>query len=159
VQVSGKVKQLSVAADGTLWAVSRQGEVYTRDDVQWTKLKTETPFKATTISVGSKTAIWAVDDAGLAWRYTGVDWAQLGGSNVQLTSLSVGDDGACWAITKRRKIVRWSVDDKKFVSVPGKLAQIAVGKEGDVWGVSTTNKIFKWDARKKKVCAGVRVRL
>lgn len=94
------MKIVSAAADGTVWALSQQGEIFTRDDVQWIRLRAETDVHASTISVGSKSAIWAVDDQGTAYRWTGRNWVAMD-PNTKLQSISVGEDGSCWASMSR----------------------------------------------------------
>ena len=148
-QVAGKMKLVSAAADGTVWSLSAQGEIFVRDAVQWTRLKGDNDVRAATLSVGSKSAVWCTDADGTAFRWTGRSWVALD-ANTKLQSISVGEDGAAWAITKRLMIVKFNAEKNVFETVPGKLAQIAVGKKDDVWGVSNTQKVFRWDAKKAR---------
>lgn len=90
------MKVVTAAADGTVWSLSQQGEIFTRDSVQWTRLRADNDVPAAALSVGSKTVAWLLDAAdGTAHRWTGRSWVPMD-ANTKLQSISAGEDGSCW---------------------------------------------------------------
>ncbi|MCP4089661.1 MAG: hypothetical protein GY746_07690, partial [Gammaproteobacteria bacterium] len=64
--ISGALRQISVATDGTVWGVNVKGEIYRRkdDDSGWIKMISNNNVVFKAVSAGSRTNIYALDKNG-----------------------------------------------------------------------------------------------
>jgi hypothetical protein len=69
-------------------------------------------------------------------------WQQIPGGSV--ISISVGSDGAVWAIVSNGSIYRYIRGSQTWQSIYGGLASISVGNSGAVWGVQSNGNIYKY---------------
>jgi Tectonin domain len=69
-------------------------------------------------------------------------WQQIPGGGV--ISISVGSDGAVWAIVSNGGIYRYIRGSQTWQNIYGTLASISVGNSGAVWGVQSNGNIYKY---------------
>ncbi|MCO6512073.1 MAG: hypothetical protein J5I65_14910 [Aridibacter famidurans] len=152
--MAGSLVQVSVANDGTAWAIDKDNNIY-----QWTGRQLGSggwngiPGKLKQISVGSEYYVYGVNPQGHVYRYLAGHWSRLAVPDMK--QISVGSDGQLWAVDAADNIYRWDVPIKGAVSlsggspvkVPGGLNQISVGNADNVWGVNDSNEIFRWTGK------------
>ena len=73
--VHGALKYVSVAADGSVWGVNEDDEIYSWNGTSWTQL----PGALKQISVGDANTIWGVNEDDEIYQFTGSGWTQLSG--------------------------------------------------------------------------------
>lgn len=79
-----------------------------------------------------------------AMSETGVDTSGITGSSVR--RVSVGVDGASWALDQSGDVFAYNTQTQSWTQVPGSLAQIAVGSANSVWGINSSGAIYHWNA-------------
>jgi virginiamycin B lyase len=132
---------LSIGADGSLWALDAAGRIYRLEGAVWK------PVRGTLarISVGSRTLVWGTQDDDRIWRYTGSDepepWTQPPSPTDRAVMVAVGSDSAIWCVNRDRLV--WKRVQDNWVSVSGTLVAVAVGSAQEVWGVDATGKIYR----------------
>jgi hypothetical protein len=93
--VKGKLSQVAVGADGTVWGFARNGVICRRrDNGTWTTI----PGQLSQIAVGSALQVWGVNSEGEIYQYTGDDtnpWNLVKG---KLSQVAVGADGIVWGL-------------------------------------------------------------
>ncbi len=84
------LKQISVAADGTVWGVNKQNEIYHKkdDDSEWEKV----PGALTQISHGSDSNVWGVNSKDEIFRRkdNNKGWDKIPGLLRQISVATVG---------------------------------------------------------------------
>lgn len=136
--VPGALKQVSVGADGTVWGVNAQQQIYSyHSDPGWTNI----PGALTQIAVGSGTAIWGINAQQQIYRWDPVHsaWLNVPGS---LTQIAVGADGDVWGINSQSGIYHYNAQTGSFSEVPGTLSQIVVRSASEVYGLNAAGSIF-----------------
>ena len=140
---NGTLRQVSVASDGTAWALDTNGKVYRREsNGRWSRI----PGSLSQISVGDSGHVWGVNSKDNIFRYRGDGkWDQITG---KLKQVSVGSDGTVWGINKNNNIFRY-LGNNKWKQVGGKFTQIAVGSSRHVWGIERgTNQLYRFENNK-----------
>ena len=106
--VKGHLKHISVGADGTMWGVNANDEVWLYSgNHQWTRI----PGNLKQIDVGTKQQVWGVDANNQVFRWNGSSWQHVPGS---LKHVSVGADGTVWGIGPES----WFIDAGTAASHP-----------------------------------------
>ncbi|MBK8013350.1 MAG: hypothetical protein IPK13_18595 [Deltaproteobacteria bacterium] len=132
--VSGRLKNVSVGADGAVWGVNASDQIYQRVGEAWRNI----PGGLKQITVGSAAHVWGVNANDHVYRRDQDRWTRIPGS---LKHVSVGADGAVWGVNASNQIFRRVGDS--WQNIPGSLKQISVGSAGHVWGVNSANQIYQ----------------
>ena len=135
VPVSGALKQVSAAADGTVWGVNASDNIFLRAGDKWEPVA----GALKQVSVGSASIVWGVNSEDKVFRRGANAWEQMPG---RLKQVSAAADGSVWGVNASDEIYRWN--GASWTQVSGALKQISVGASGLVWGVNAANKIFRW---------------
>jgi hypothetical protein len=133
-QIAGALKQVSVAADGTVWGVNAADDIFRRSGDKWQRV----PGALKQVSAGSASSIWGVNSSDKILRWNGSSWTQVAGA---LKHVSVAADGTVWGVNAADKIFVRLPD--KWQQVAGALKQVSTGGESLVWGVNASNKIYR----------------
>jgi hypothetical protein len=139
--VPGALKQVSVGADGTVWGINAQQQIYEyHSDPGWTNI----PGALTQIAVGSGAAIWGINAQQQIYRWDAVHsaWVNVPGS---LTQIAVGADGDVWGLNSQSSIYHYNVQTGLFSEVIGTLSQIVVGSSTAVYGLNPEGSIFRYN--------------
>lgn len=95
--VAGTTKRVSVAKDGTVFALNKAGKVfrYTANPSDpWMTL----PGTFTQISVGSASRVWGVGADGNVYWWNGIVWSLVAGGT--MLAVAVDEDGTVWGLTR-----------------------------------------------------------
>jgi len=132
--IPGSLKHVSVGADGAVWGVNANDNIYRRDGGGWTPI----PGSLKQISVGNASNVWGVNANDNIYRWDGGGWTPIPGS---LKHVSVASSGAVWGVNANDNIYRR--DGGGWTPIPGSLKQISVGNATNVWGVNANDNIFR----------------
>ena len=139
-KVSGRLKQVSVGADGTVWGVNGANDIYKYlGNNSWKKI----PGKLAQISVGNKHHIWGVTSNHEIYRRKGNGWKKISG---KLQQISVGSDGTVRGVNSVNDIYEY-LGNNSWKKIPGKLAQISVAHKHHIWGVNKNQDTFAWNGK------------
>lgn len=136
--VPGALKQVAVGADGSVWGVNAQQQIFFYNpDPGWTYI----PGALTQIAAGSSTAIWGINAQQQIYRWNSANskWVNVPGSLVQI---AVGADGDVWGINSESSIYHYNAQTGFFGQVAGTLSQIKVGSAGAVYGLNGEGAIY-----------------
>lgn len=133
--VGGALVQIDVGSDGSVWGVNAAGNVYRFVGSDWFHVPAPV---LTAVTVGSARVVYGLDATGAQYRWTGNEWIAL---VLRRTSLSVGRDGAVFAVRADQTIERLAPNGP--AAVPGALVQVATGGQGQVWGVNQSEYIYR----------------
>ena len=141
-EMPGGALQLSVGADGTVWGLNTNGEIYSYDSQ--TNDWTSGSRTLSQIAVGSSGAIWGLNAAGDVYQFnsTSRTWDLVSGN---LSQIAVGSDGAVWGLNSAGFIYTFNSQTQSFNQIPGVLSQIAVGFDGAVWGLNPSQQIYRFN--------------
>jgi Tectonin domain/Group XII secretory phospholipase A2 precursor (PLA2G12) len=133
----GNAKDISVGADGTVWALNGDGTIWKWNGDDWTKMPGGNALK---VAVGGNDLIWALNRDGTIWKWNDNDWTKMPGGNAK--DISVGADGTVWALNGDGTIWKWNSDD--WTKMPsGKVRRITVGGNNSIWVLSLDGTIWK----------------
>lgn len=140
--VGSQVKRISVAVDGTSWALDNSGDIF-RYDAQaqaWTQI----PGSLAYIAAGSANAVWGINSSGeiYRWNASANTWDWIAGT---LSQIAVGSDGDTWGLNGESQIYHFDAATQSWTHIPGSLQQISVGFDGAVWGVNFQNEIYRFN--------------
>ena len=136
VPVDGALKQVSAAADGTVWGVNASNNIFRRAGSQWEQVA----GALKQVSVGSASTVWGVNADDKVFRRSGNAWEQMAG---RLKQVSAAADGTVWGVNASDEIYRWN--GASWTRVAGALKQISAATAQLVWGVNASNQIFRWN--------------
>ena len=125
--VTGTMKQVSVAADGTVVAVDANGITYSWTGSGWNQM----PVTLVQVSAGAAKNIWGVNALNNVFHWDGNSWTQMPGAMIQV---SVSADGSTWALDPNGNVFSWS--GAAWQAIPSTLVQVSVGSATNVWGVN-----------------------
>jgi hypothetical protein len=149
-QLLGQATDLDVAADGSVFAVDAQGQVWMRPpgaDSAWRRL----PGSFIRISAASGKAAWAIDEQGELFQYSGT-WWRSAKSRFPLTTRDVGVSprGAAFAISTRGEL--FALDTKRgalaVAGAPSKLQRVAVDNRNLPWVVDIGDRLHHFDGKR-----------
>ncbi len=140
---------IAVGAEGTVWGLDCVGGLFEyHGDDEW--IQVDQAFSA--ISVGQREHVWGIR-GGIAQAYlnsgSGQAFVDYGGTD--LTTLSVGADGAVWALDRQGKTFKLELDlptvtyEWQAISDSRRLQQVAVGNRTNIWAVDQENDVFVWN--------------
>lgn len=149
IQESGRLKQVSVSADGFVWGVNEDEKIYFKaiGDRSWVQVS----GALTNVSVGNRNNVWGVNRNGNIYRRiftsnpANDSWRRIRG---ELKNISVGNDGTVWGgtvwgVNSDNNIYRWN--GTSWDQIQGRLKQISVGNQNLIWGVNSDDKIYRWN--------------
>ena len=134
--VSGGLKQVSAASDGTVFGVNNVNEVYYWTGSQWTK----TPGQLVQVSAGNARTVWGVNAAGEVFQYSNSNWQKMAGS---LAQVSAAADGTVVGVTPSGSVMKWSATG--WTPLPGNMKQVAAIGATSFWGLNSTGEVFLFD--------------
>jgi virginiamycin B lyase len=149
VPVDGGLTSLSVAADGTVWGVNSNQDVFRWEGEKWAGIQSA---KLTNISVGSANNVLGVNAAGEAVRWTGSNWAPLGVST-RVEQVVAGSDGSIALRSPSGDLALFgsSLSNLKAIA-PGRLiVDVAVGNRDNVYVIDGNGDLFAWDVDEGKL--------
>jgi hypothetical protein len=133
---------VSVAADGTVWALDKDERVYRWDGSDFSEAEPNSNARLAQISVGSQNLIWGVNSASRVylWNVSTSHWWEVVGK--LLSHVSVAADGTVWAVAQDKKVLRFVPGTPSWEPMPGEIDQISVGSSSNIWGRGRT--ILQW---------------
>jgi len=145
--VRGSAVEMSVGADGAVFALDADGRVWLRrpGDANTSWLRLPGSFKR--IDAASQKLAWAVDAEGVPYRYNGTWWRPVEG---RARDVGVGADGTAFVVTAEGKLVRHDVR-RGFVEVadaPDALARVDVDEQGRPWVVRENGEAHRFDGQR-----------
>ena len=99
--VHGSLKYVSVGADGAVWGVNYEDEIYRWNGSGWNQIA----GSLKQISVGNASNVWGVNSDDEIYRRSGNSWTQVSGA---LKHVSVANDGTVWGVNDDDEIYRWN---------------------------------------------------
>jgi Tectonin domain len=133
-KIGGSLKHVSVAADGTVWGVNANDNIFRRDGDTWTRIS----GALKQVSVGAASSVWGVNADDKIFQFNGGGWTQVAG---RLKHVSVAADGSVYGVNSQDEI--YSRDGTSWTQLLGALGQISVGAATLVWGVNRDLAIFR----------------
>ena len=133
---NGGLKQVSMGADGEIWGVAYNGNIYRRAGAAWVNI----PGGLSHVSVGSANNIWGVASDYSIWRWNGSDWNRIPGG---LTVVSAAADGTVWGMNYLGNIYYWNGSDWNMVH--GDYTYVSTGSATNTWAVNANGQVYKWD--------------
>ena len=122
-QVPGDGVAIAAGRRGDPWVVNRRGEIF-----HWNGKSFERQ-NGTARDIGAGNSVWVVgQENGLHELQRDGAFSQNRGTGVRVT---VGANGAPWAVTANGDIYRWR--GQAFEQVPGAATDIGANARGDVW--------------------------
>ncbi|MCP4075416.1 MAG: hypothetical protein GY744_04445, partial [Gammaproteobacteria bacterium] len=141
VKVDGKLNNISVADDGTVWGVGLNNEIYRRKaaDSAWENV----PGTFKQVYVAADGTVWGItsDNKIYSLKDDNGAWEMVPG--VPLKQVSVAADGTAWGINSNNEIYRRKDNDSNWERILGSLVQISHGSDSNVWGVNSKDKIYR----------------
>jgi hypothetical protein len=140
-QMPGGLKNVSAAADGTVWGVNSADNIYKY--VGGSSVWQQMPGALVRVSAGSAANVWGVNSTGNIYKYVGGStvWQQIAGG---LIDVDVAADGTVWGVNSAGNIYKYVGGAAVWQQVPGGLRRISVGSAGIVWGVNSVGNIYKY---------------
>lgn len=159
-QITGKLVQVSVASDGTVWGINTAGSNifhYTGGNNAWTQIGAGGLAQ---ISVGSASNIWGVNAAGLIYKYNGkqvndgTDWNQIPGA---LKQISVAADGTVCGVNASGNAYLYN-GNNSWTALPGNnnngqlstytgpWAQVISASAQSIWGLDPAGHLYTYQA-------------
>lgn len=130
VQVPGSLSQISVGADGAVWGIDPQHNIFDWDSS--TSQFVQTPGQLTQIAVGNANAVWGLNAQELIFRWDAArqTWDYIPGA---LKQIAVGGDGDVWGVNDDSIVWHYNQQAQTWDWVGGILGpvtEIAVGNDG-----------------------------
>jgi hypothetical protein len=136
VQVPGGLTNISAAADGTVWGVSSNREVFSYGTSGWTQM----PGTLTQIAVGSAQLVFGIDDAGAVWQFNSGVLSGLTGPGPAVTDLAVSSDGPLWATDASGNLYLYTDGTPPWLTCGTGLKQVSGGSSANVWGINESGQ-------------------
>jgi len=142
-QVPGSLSQISVGADGAVWGIDPNQNIFTWDST--TGQFVQVPGALTQIAVGNANAVWGINAQGLIFRWdsSSQNWTYIPGF---LKRIAVGADGDVWGFNQDRQVWHydqqaqtWDFIPTSYLTIYGGVEQIVVGNDGSVYALIDTS--------------------
>jgi hypothetical protein len=124
-QIQGKLKNISVAADGRIWGVNSKGETWTRATKKgvsqhWKQILGR---QLEQISVGPGERVWGVNSAGDIYTRVGLfeDWLYIKG---KLKQIYVSRSGRVWGVDSENHIYTRDGLDGNWQRIEGEMTYV-----------------------------------
>lgn len=146
-----RLRQVSVGADGAVWAVEHTGAILQRERERererdrWRSM----PGAAVQVSVGSAQHVWVLNADEDIFRWTGAQWQRIPG---RLVNISAAADGSVWGVNRWGNVFRR--DGHQWTAMPPGPTQVSVGSAQQVWGVDAQGTVLRWDGHQWKRVGG-----
>ncbi|HEX7735693.1 MAG TPA: CAP domain-containing protein [Ktedonobacteraceae bacterium] len=150
IQITGKqIKQVSVAADGTLCGLDTSGAIWqcslTSSPQVWTAVAAG-PVAFKNISCGSANNIWAIGTDSTFYQYTGTSWAKITPGSGSGAQVSVASDGTVWEIAYTSGLYSWTSGGWASPSwIGGGVTTLSCGSATNLWVVGFDNLYYVYD--------------
>lgn len=141
-QVPGSLSSVSVGADGSIWGLNSNGNIFTFN--LQTQSWTQVPGALTEIAVGSANSVWGLNSAGQVYRWDAgtPGWDVIPGN---LSHIAIGADGDFWGINSAGEIYQFNNQLQTWQQIPGSLTQISAGFDGAIWGLNYVNSVYRFN--------------
>jgi virginiamycin B lyase len=140
--LSVPLRSLSVASDGTFYAITSVNYLYRL--IAGTTWQPYQLFagEASIISAGSETNVWGLTTDGEMYRMTPDPdaWQQVPGS---MMMVSAAADGTVYGLTSQNQVVAYQ-GDCTWSPTLGTLGQVAVGSRNEVWGLDSSMTPYRF---------------
>ncbi len=142
IEIPGDLVQLSNGADGTVWGINAQQQIY-RYESQ-TESWVNVPGSLVQISVGNANNIWGVNAAQQVYRYdtTAQHWVEI--PNSYLTQISVAFDGTVWGANGAGALYQWDSTTQTFNYIGEGVTNVAVGNDNIVFAYNKNTGATYW---------------
>jgi len=153
-QVPGIGSQISIAEDGTVWAIAQMTDLDNEDKIyrqsddgqSWIEVN----GRLEQIGAVSENVVFGVDGKDRVFQYTinkngntrRFEWP---GS---LRQISVGSDDAVWGIDSDGNVyqlMQFGIDGASWEQVSGNLEQISVGTSTNIWGIGSGGSVYRYN--------------
>lgn len=147
--ISGKAVDLSVGADGAVFAVDDQGKVWLRrpgGGVPWVNL----PGAFHRIAAASEKLAWAVGEAGTLYAYNGTWWRPMSGRfDIRAADVGMASDGTVYVVTSDGKLVRLDARHGRtdIPGAPAQLTRVAVDDADQPWVIDSGGHVHRFDGK------------
>lgn len=151
------VQTISAAADGTVWAGNKSGQIFKRVGVNsWSQ--PNPTANAVEVTVGSANNVWCRNAAGNVFELQGSDWNSAWTQDTMASwvrSISAAADGTVWATAKAPEEVdrMWKREGANSwkMNPKGYARQVTVGSASRVMCVNKDNECYRlesasWDS-------------
>jgi len=135
------VSQISVTADGTMWATNPPDSlrVLKWSGTAWTW---NIPTGMKQVAGLDTTNVWGLGTDGSLNKLNGAAWDRKG---CCVSQISAGADGELWATNPpdSLRVLRWSGTAWTW-NIPTGMVYVAVGSASNIWGLDGSDKIYQW---------------
>lgn len=150
VRMPGALTLVSAAADGEVWGVNANHEVYRWTGSTW--IMPNPAARLRKISAGSRSNIWGVASDGQVWKYNGSDWYRPS-LEARLSQISAANDGTVWGVAgalgafgeTSGPVFKWTGSAFAPAAPGALLSQVSVGSSGNIWGVAADKTVWKFN--------------
>lgn len=143
VPVSGAATELAIDADGRVFALSREGDIWhwRPETSRWGHIS----GSMARISAGGHGRPWGIGPDGGVFRSTGLWWDRVGERGM---ALAADSDGNVWLVRTDNSLQHWNPLRSEWENFPGKARRIAVGADQRPWAVLPEGNIARWDGKR-----------
>jgi hypothetical protein len=132
----GGLTQVSMGADGEIWGVNSNHNIYRRVGSNWQQVS----GALTQVSVGSADNIWGVASDYSVWKWHGSGWSRMPGG---LTLVSAAADGTVWGMNYLGYVYNWT--GSTWIQASGDYTNISTGSATNTWAVNANGQVYQWD--------------
>jgi virginiamycin B lyase len=146
-QVSGSLSQISVGADGAVWGLDPNHNIFIWDSASSQFM--QIPGQLVQIAVGNANAVWGLNSGGYIYRWDSVqqDWTPIPGN---LQAIAVGADGDVWGTNSGGQIWHYNQQAQSWTQVGLNFTpnyyygpQLTVGNSGSVYLLASISPGFE----------------
>ncbi len=137
------VMGVSAAADGTVWCMDSDGNMYMRVHNEWRR---NTKGLGEEITAGNRGNVWCRNSDGFVYKHMGTGYDhvwQKDTSASQVTSLSAGADGTLWVTNAKGQVVKHENGAWQTNPTAKDAVEISVGDAGHVCYRDKDGQIFQ----------------
>lgn len=133
---------LSVGADGTVYAVDKNQRVWRWNGTVWQE---PTPgIRLAQVAVGNVQSVWGINANQEIFQLVGSTWTRPEPANARAIRIAVGGDGTVWVVNAAGEMYQrqgntWVQPEPKAA----RAIQVAVGNANNVWCVNAQNFVFQ----------------
>lgn len=146
--VRGSAVEISIGADGAVFALDRKNSVWLRRPGDAATPWTQLPGRFKRIDAVTEKLAWGIDAKGIPHRYDGTWWLPLDG--IHLRDIGSAVDGAVFAIDEAGRLVRYD-GRRRFAAVgeaPDQLLRVASDGQGLPWVVRENGEVHRFDGQR-----------
>ncbi|MBN9422100.1 MAG: hypothetical protein BGO63_01190 [Candidatus Accumulibacter sp. 66-26] len=147
--VNGRASDLSIGADGAVFAIDPEGLVWLRrpgKNSSWIRL----PGDFRRIAAASERNAWAIDAEGMPYAYNGTWWRPMGEIfPVKAVDIAISSRGGVYAVAGDGSLQ--TLDARRgalaFPDAPGNLKRVSVDDAGHPWAVDRDGAVHRFDGK------------